>query len=1161
MGMEQNTLRPEDGGFDIAWPATPEEHALDFGLQVAELLASKGFCVVQGFSGAVESAAAEAEAADRTDWQRFAAEIEPGYLGRSASGKVAWLESDEARESQLGTFDQQLTELSAMLEPMTLGSFGFAAVGRTDGLLRKTFSGRADEDAIMSAQEKLDDMQVQVFGKVEDHLKFVQQRKICMMYFVSGNGGNLYFHRKLGPGASVPCVEGHIVVFRHDLLSYTYDPEEESLALQAWILADGQATVMQEYTGPPQNFDQAMGLVSGPTAPIYGKTGKSVSIMSMDAMLAGNGIGAHFFWNFLVAGCDAIRHLSQTRWDATWYYEPNKDLALGKYYSNHGGFVLEEHLMGFDADFFGIDPEEVEMIDPIQRNSMEVGYNTLYKAGWDRDSLKNAHVGVFVGNCGTDWTSVKLSPAVCPVNEKYIHLFSAHSLNTRISYTFGLRGPLSTSDTACSSSLVATGTAHNAMRRLEPEQAAVGNNAFINWCLIIGTNALLGPFSWIGLCGPHMLSPTGRCFTFDGHADGFSRGEGTTAVSAKVTDKEPSGRLAVFCGTCINQDGRSASMTAPHGPSQQECLWGSLREANVIPSDIRIAELHGTGTALGDPIEVGALRGVMKVRDGPICKTSAKSNIAHAEANAGTAGLVKCFMMLMHGCVPPNVHLVALNPHIDANGYPVQFGDSLIDLGTNSGYAGVSSFGFGGTNARADLWARVSVGPREANTMDWNKLDYIIVRCPRCMGWMEHVCGAMMPSRPTKPVAGRYKANMIRDEFDNYDYCSLCYKGPYQYGVPPDESSIPSGRMFIAGTWDAWSSKQEVQQDPNGVWHHFQRLGETRMEQFRFMLEQNDNFAFYPAIPRAGIGIRTEGPCAWKEGHNWLIDARDDEWPEGQLIHIMMTPDSKNGAREVTWEAVEEDGGPSEFPSFRHSYQVMASWTSFQMADMAPVRGERGTYELQTRLGPGGQESFQIARDNDVEQVFYPAYSSRRGVPVRGPDHLGNRNFFVIQGEHGERVVIRIKVQNGHTTVKATSASTGSRTWESVDGKYHRCLSLAGTFTDGRCQKMEEDTLHVYRAQITMGDSGVEEFQVLQDDDPERAFYPESGGFASGQVLVCGPDGNSEGRSFRIEGIPSVQFEISFDAKALDRRRIITWKPILEDGILAVPWTNSSPLK
>jgi len=588
-------------------------------------------------------------------------------------------------------------------------------------------------------------------------------------------------------------------------------------------------------------------------------------------------------------------------------------------------------------------------------------------------------------------------------------------------------------------------------------------------------------------------------------------------------------------------------------------LWGSLREANVIPSDIRIAELHGTGTALGDPIEVGALRGVMKVRDGPICKTSAKSNIAHAEANAGTAGLVKCFMMLMHGCIPPNVHLAALNPHIDTNGYPVQFGDSIMDLGTNSGYAGVSSFGFGGTNARADLWARVSVGPREANTMDWNKLDYIIVRCPRCMGWMEHVSGAMMASRPTKPVAGRFKANTIRDEFDNYEFCSICYRGTYQYGEPPQESSIPSGRMFIAGTWDAWSSKQEVQQDPNGCWHYFQRLGETRMEQFHFMLEQNDNFAFYPAIPRGGIGIRTEGPCTWKEGQNWLIDARDDEWPEGQLIHIMVTPDEKSGARQVTWEAVEEDGGPSDFQSFLHSYQVMASWTSFQMSEMQAVRGERGVFELQTRLGPSGQESFQIARDCDPEQVFYPAYS-RRGVPVRGPDHLGKGKLFIVQGEQGERLVVRIKVRNGHATVSANCASAGTRTWESVDGRYHKCFFLAGTWSNGY-EKMEEDTMHVYRAQMTMSDRGWEEFQVMLDEDHRRAYYPELGGFASGQVFVCGPDSNSEGRSFRIEGLPDMQFEITFDAKASDRRRMVTWTPLMEDGSLAVPWANSSPLK
>merc|ERR1719367_1001940 len=124
----------------------------------------------------------------------------------------------------------------------------------------------------------------------------------------------------------------------------------------------------------------------------------------------------------------------------------------------------------------------------------------------------------------------------------------------------------------------------------------------------------------------------------------------------------------MFCGSCVNQDGRSASMTAPHGPSQQECIWGSLREANVIPSDIRIAELHGTGTALGDPIEVGALRGVMEPRETPLMTTSAKSNIGHLESCAGMVGVVKCILMVMTSSGPPNIHLRTLNPHLDTDG-------------------------------------------------------------------------------------------------------------------------------------------------------------------------------------------------------------------------------------------------------------------------------------------------------------------------------------------------------------------------------------------------------------------------------------------------------------------------------------------------------------
>merc|ERR1719343_1738429 len=174
---------------------------------------------------------------------------------------------------------------------------------------------------------------------------------------------------------------------------------------------------------------------------------------------------------------------------------------------------------------------------------------------------------------------------------------------------------------------------------------------------------------YVGACSQHMLSTKGRCWTFDGSADGFGRSEGCSFCYAKYSDDDSVVEVSEACavGSKVNQDGRSASMTAPNGPSQQMCIKASMREAQLEPHDITASECHGTGTSLGDPIEVGSLRGVQETdeRDNGLCCTSAKSNIGHLEANAGITGLLKCVLMNRYGMATPNCHLRALNPHIE----------------------------------------------------------------------------------------------------------------------------------------------------------------------------------------------------------------------------------------------------------------------------------------------------------------------------------------------------------------------------------------------------------------------------------------------------------------------------------------------------------------
>jgi len=235
--------------------------------------------------------------------------------------------------------------------------------------------------------------------------------------------------------------------------------------------------------------------------------------------------------------------------------------------------------------------------------------------------------------------------------------------------------------------------------------------------LCMGVLVMVSPNGWIGECAATMLSFRGRCFTFDASADGFIRGEGCCCAYLRTESDEAAQLrtrpLAVVMGTCANQDGRSASLTAPHGPSQQECIRQCLREAGLRPQDVIVSECHGTGTALGDPIEVGAVRGVMfRHRDeGPITHCTAKAHVGHEEANAGVCGLLKIVLMLNSGVVTPNPHLKALNAHLDVNGYPVVFNTELRSTQLTDQVFGVSSFGFGGTNSRADCWADAERGP------------------------------------------------------------------------------------------------------------------------------------------------------------------------------------------------------------------------------------------------------------------------------------------------------------------------------------------------------------------------------------------------------------------------------------------------------------------
>jgi acyl transferase domain-containing protein len=399
------------------------------------------------------------------------------------------------------------------------------------------------------------------------------------------------------------------------------------------------------------------------------------------------------FWRLLSEGRDAISEVPPSRWDVRQYYDPDPR-APGKIATPFGGFIDDVDL--FDAHFFGIAPREAASLDPQQRLLLEVSWEALEQAGIAPDSLAGSAAGVFVGISSNDFAQIVMSCDPAEIDH-YLGSGNARSVAAgRLSYVLGLKGPSLSIDTACSSSLVAVHLACESLQRQECHLALAG-----------GVNLLFSPEVSISHSRAQMLAPDGRCKTFDASADGFVRAEGCGVVVLKplataIADRD--NVLAVILGSAVNHDGRTSALTVPSGPSQEAVIRTALRNAGIDGSSVSYLEAHGTGTRLGDPIEVGALAAVLcQGRDAanPLTLGSVKTNIGHLEAGAGIAGLIKTVLAGLHRQIPAHLHVRELNPLIPWDRLPLRVATTSMPWQTRGErrIAGISSFGFSGTNA------------------------------------------------------------------------------------------------------------------------------------------------------------------------------------------------------------------------------------------------------------------------------------------------------------------------------------------------------------------------------------------------------------------------------------------------------------------------------
>ncbi len=408
--------------------------------------------------------------------------------------------------------------------------------------------------------------------------------------------------------------------------------------------------------------------------------------------------GVDPFLQIIREGRVVTGEIPSSRWNLDAFYDPKG--GLGKMTTRWGGFV--DHIDRFDATFFGISPREAERMDPQQRLLLEVVWEAMEYGAMVPADYQGTRTGVFVGVGGVDYSRVPVG------QEDYFEKITAYSgtgnalsiVANRISYILDLRGPSLSVDTACSSSLVAAHMAIRSLRSGECDAAIVG-----------GVNAILTPETTMAFSQAQMLSPVGQCRPFDAGAAGYVRGEGCGAVILKrLSDAEAAGDLilATIRGSAVNQDGRTSGIAAPNGPAQEAVIHEALKDAGLTPDDVTYIEAHGTGTPLGDPIEVEALRHVFRRKSPDLADCyfgSVKANIGHTETVAGMASLIKLVLLLQHGFVPKQAHFEKLNPHIRLDGSRLRIAEQEIEWQPDSGsrIAGVSSFGFGGTNAHLVL--------------------------------------------------------------------------------------------------------------------------------------------------------------------------------------------------------------------------------------------------------------------------------------------------------------------------------------------------------------------------------------------------------------------------------------------------------------------------
>jgi acyl transferase domain-containing protein/acyl carrier protein len=496
-----------------------------------------------------------------------------------------------------------------------------------------------------------------------------------------------------------------------------------------------------------------------------------IAIVGMGCRLPGGVSSPESYWRLLCDGIDTVGPIPEDRLPTDSVYDPNRELP-GKIYTRSGSFIGD--VSGFDAEFFGISPREAHSLDPQHRLLLEVVWETLEHSGIPPASLRNSSTGVFVGIGQNDYAQRQLNGGQLERITRFDGTGNGFCFASgRLSHSLGLHGPSISIDCACSSSLVAVHLACQSLRLRECDLALAG-----------GVQLILSAEVTTFLCRTGALATDGRCKAFDADADGFGRGEGCGLVALKrLSDAVASGDFvwATIRGNAVNHDGPSSGLTVPNTTAQIELLRRALDCGGLKPESVSYIEAHGTGTQLGDPIEIEALAAVYghnRTEKNPIWVASAKTNHGHLEAAAGIAGLIKTVLSLHHRKLPPHLHFKKPNPHIPWDVLPFRIPTALTEwTADRPRIAGISAFGFSGTNVHI-LIEEAPTYPEPVTRTNRPSLLALSART----------------STAVRELAARYTAHLEQNpELDIADICRTAALGrnhfPHRVAVITDSGS------------------------------------------------------------------------------------------------------------------------------------------------------------------------------------------------------------------------------------------------------------------------------------------------------------------------------------------------------------------------------------